>query len=187
MVALLGYSTWFFLSLTDMYVFSARTLWRNQKPREIRHLRGKSRGFGNRLWIEAVGTRTRDLRIKSPLLYHLSYSPVSILQKSSCHLSNFKEILVSVSHQIYSRKYLPVGRYRAVFKWAFHSLNTRFPGHRPNPFPEHRHRFDGPAASECFRRVSEFLGVKREGCRPGSFHSPGHGQAGTLRHSLPGY
>ena len=26
---------------------------------------------------EAVGTRTRDLRIKSPLLYLLSYSPVS--------------------------------------------------------------------------------------------------------------
>lgn len=71
-----------------------------------------------------------------------------------------------MSHQIYSSKYLPVARYRAVFGRPFHSLNTRFLGHRSSQFPDHRHRFEGVVASECFRRVSEFPGIKRERLSP---------------------
>ncbi|ASV73605.1 hypothetical protein THTE_1003 [Thermogutta terrifontis] len=51
-----------------MYVFSAETLWRNQKPREIHHLRGKSRGFLAYCVSAGAGTRTPDTRIMIPLL-----------------------------------------------------------------------------------------------------------------------
>ncbi len=38
-----------------------------------------SRDFVSTLLSEAGGTRTRDQRIKSPLLYRLSYSPNNML------------------------------------------------------------------------------------------------------------
>jgi hypothetical protein len=43
---------------------------------------------------EAVGTRTRDLRIKSPLLYQLSYNPEI---SASCYLS-IDLVVVSIAH-----------------------------------------------------------------------------------------
>jgi hypothetical protein len=36
---------------------------------------------------EVVGTRTRDLRIKSPLLYQLSYNPKSLYVNKLCLFS----------------------------------------------------------------------------------------------------
>ena len=62
-----------FSLLTRMYIFSSRTLWRNQKPREIRHLRGKSRGFLAYCVSTPGGIRTPNRRIRNPLLYPLSY------------------------------------------------------------------------------------------------------------------
>jgi len=56
-----------FSLLTRMHIFSSRTLWRNQKPREIRHLRGKSRGFLIFCGIRPGGIRTPDQGIMSPL------------------------------------------------------------------------------------------------------------------------
>jgi hypothetical protein len=35
---------------------------------------------------EAAGTRTQDLRIKSPLLYQLSYNLKSLFSRRSCNL-----------------------------------------------------------------------------------------------------
>ncbi|GEM_PF-6226229 len=48
---------------------------KNEKTRVSPHAVREVCQTGARL-SEAVGTRTRDLRIKSPLLYRLSYSPV---------------------------------------------------------------------------------------------------------------